>query len=118
MWVVVISTTLMAPSSEPSLVQQTTVWTAFEESSDLRELASFAILLLTVVVNQAGCKRHLCDLKIKQTQRRKSFRSNEARENDQGSYVIVTNMYPSQCYLGWCEHCQRRSAAQSHQKPR
>jgi hypothetical protein len=36
----------------------------------MQELASFAILLLTVVVNQAGCERLFSDLKVKQTQRR------------------------------------------------
>lgn len=36
----------------------------------MQELASFAILLLTVVVNQAGCECLFSDLKVKQTQRR------------------------------------------------
>jgi len=31
------------------------------------ELAAFAILLLKVVVNQAGCERVFSDLKVKQT---------------------------------------------------
>lgn len=33
-------------------------------------LAEFAIILLKVVVNQAGCERVFSDLKINQTQRR------------------------------------------------
>ncbi|KAF9466987.1 ribonuclease H-like domain-containing protein [Collybia nuda] len=45
------------------------VWKAFEGSADVQELSSFAITLLTIVVNQAGCERLFSDLKIKQTQR-------------------------------------------------
>ncbi|KAI9507047.1 hypothetical protein F5148DRAFT_1285703 [Russula earlei] len=35
------------------------VWRAFESSNDTQELASFAIILLTIVVNQAGCLKKL-----------------------------------------------------------
>jgi chromosome condensin MukBEF MukE localization factor len=45
------------------------VWSAFESQPELAELASFAKLLLKVVVNQAGCERVFSDLKVKQTQR-------------------------------------------------
>ncbi|KAI9507055.1 hypothetical protein F5148DRAFT_1285717 [Russula earlei] len=45
------------------------VWRAFESSNDTQELASFAITLLTIVVNQAGCECFFSDLKVKQTQR-------------------------------------------------
>jgi hypothetical protein len=38
--------------------------------AETRELAAFAILLLKVVVNQAGCERVFSDLKVKQTDRR------------------------------------------------
>lgn len=44
------------------------VWTAFESIPDVAELAKFAITLLKIVVNQAGCEWAFLDLKIKQTQ--------------------------------------------------
>jgi hypothetical protein len=37
---------------------------------DITELVDFAILLLKIVVNQAGCERVFSDIKVKQTQRR------------------------------------------------
>ncbi|KAJ7223699.1 ribonuclease H-like domain-containing protein [Mycena rebaudengoi] len=45
------------------------VWVALS-TPDIEELAQFAILLLKIVVNQAGCERVFSDLKVKQTQRR------------------------------------------------
>ena len=45
-------------------------WAAFESITGITELAKFAVILLKVVVNQAGCERVFSDLKIKQTQRR------------------------------------------------
>ena len=36
----------------------------------MHELAEFAILILKIIVNQAGCERVFSDLKVKQTQRR------------------------------------------------
>jgi hypothetical protein len=44
------------------------VWRAFESFPAVRQLASFAIILLKIVVNQAGCEQTFSDLKIKQTQ--------------------------------------------------
>ncbi|KAJ7576503.1 hypothetical protein C8J56DRAFT_900019 [Mycena floridula] len=46
------------------------VWENFKGNSKLRELATFVIRLLKVVVNQAGCKRLFSDVKIKQTDHR------------------------------------------------
>jgi hypothetical protein len=46
------------------------VWTAFKSIPEVAELAKFAITLLKIVVNQAGCERAFSDLKIKQTQHR------------------------------------------------
>ena len=45
------------------------IWEAFM-SAETQELAEFAIRLLKIVVNQAGCERLFSDLKIKQTDRR------------------------------------------------
>ncbi|KAJ7257399.1 ribonuclease H-like domain-containing protein [Mycena rebaudengoi] len=45
------------------------VWVALR-TPDIEELADFTIILLKIVVNQAGCERVFSDLKIKQTQRR------------------------------------------------
>jgi hypothetical protein len=42
------------------------VWEAFANTSDMRELAEFAILILKIIVNQAGCERVFSDLKVKQ----------------------------------------------------
>jgi hypothetical protein len=44
------------------------VWTAFESLPEVSEFATFAKLIFTIVVNQAGCKRTFSDLKVKQTQ--------------------------------------------------
>ncbi|KAJ7882909.1 ribonuclease H-like domain-containing protein [Mycena leptocephala] len=44
-------------------------WVAFG-TPDITELVDFAILLLKIVVNQAGCERVFSDIKVKQTQRR------------------------------------------------
>ncbi|KAJ7572767.1 ribonuclease H-like domain-containing protein [Mycena floridula] len=46
------------------------VWENFKGNSKLRELATFAIRLLKVVVNQAGCEHLFSDVKIKQTDHR------------------------------------------------
>jgi hypothetical protein len=46
------------------------VWNALQCHDETYELAQFAKMILTVVVNQAGCERVFSDLKIKQTQRR------------------------------------------------
>lgn len=45
-------------------------WGALASKPAARELGDFAILLLGVVVNQAGVERVFSDLKIKQTARR------------------------------------------------
>ncbi|KAJ7300362.1 hypothetical protein DFH08DRAFT_828525 [Mycena albidolilacea] len=45
------------------------VWVAFRTPA-VAELTDFAITLLKIVVNQAGCERVFSDLKVKQTQRR------------------------------------------------
>ena len=45
-------------------------WAAFGSIAGIAELAKFAVILLKIVVNQAGCERVFSDLKIKQTQRR------------------------------------------------
>jgi hypothetical protein len=45
------------------------VWAALR-TPDIEELVQFAILLLKIVVNQAGCERVFSDLKVKQMQRR------------------------------------------------
>jgi hypothetical protein len=44
-------------------------WTGFL-ATDVSDLAQFALTLLKIVVNQAGCERVFSDLKIKQTHRR------------------------------------------------
>ena len=41
------------------------VWSVFESQP---ELAHFAKLLLTIIINQAGCEQVFSDLKVKQTQ--------------------------------------------------
>jgi hypothetical protein len=41
-----------------------------EGSEETLELAKFAILLLNIIANQAGCERTFSDLKVKQTDRR------------------------------------------------
>ncbi|KAJ6600160.1 ribonuclease H-like domain-containing protein [Mycena sp. CBHHK59/15] len=43
------------------------VWVVLS-TPDIEELAQFAIMLLKIVVNQAGCERVFSDLKVKQTQ--------------------------------------------------
>ena len=45
-----------------------TVWHALQRHDKTYELAHFAKMILTVVVNQAGCEWAFSDLKIKQTQ--------------------------------------------------
>jgi hypothetical protein len=55
---------LMASHCTHSIV----VWTAFESQAEVVELASFIKLILTIVVNQAGCECTFSNLKIKQTQ--------------------------------------------------
>ncbi|KAJ7077492.1 ribonuclease H-like domain-containing protein [Mycena epipterygia] len=45
------------------------VWVAFR-TPEIAELADFAIMILKIIVNQAGCERVFSDLKVKQTQRR------------------------------------------------
>ncbi|KAJ6624566.1 ribonuclease H-like domain-containing protein [Mycena sp. CBHHK59/15] len=45
------------------------VWVAFK-TEQIAELADYAVLLLKIVVNQAGCERVFSDIKVKQTQRR------------------------------------------------
>ena len=45
------------------------VWEALRSMPGISELAGFAILLLLIVVNQAGCERVFSDLKVKQTDR-------------------------------------------------
>ena len=45
-------------------------WAAFGSIAGIAELAKFAVILLKIVVNQAGCERVFSDLKIKQTQHR------------------------------------------------
>ncbi|KAJ7253812.1 ribonuclease H-like domain-containing protein [Mycena rebaudengoi] len=54
---------------EQQMVNPIAVWVALR-TPEIEELADFAILLLQIVVNQAGCERVFSDLKIKQTQRR------------------------------------------------
>ncbi|KAJ6609923.1 hypothetical protein B0H10DRAFT_1954223 [Mycena sp. CBHHK59/15] len=44
------------------------VWVVLS-TPDIEELAQFAIMLLKIVVNQAGCERVFSDLKVKKTQR-------------------------------------------------
>ncbi|KAL1737706.1 hypothetical protein HDZ31DRAFT_78946, partial [Schizophyllum fasciatum] len=46
------------------------VWSAFEGDENVRELALFAKLIFTVVVNTAGCERTFSHLKIIQTPHR------------------------------------------------
>ncbi|KAJ7751786.1 ribonuclease H-like domain-containing protein [Mycena maculata] len=45
------------------------VWVALS-TPEIAELADFAIMILKIVVNQAGCEQVFSDLKVKQTQRR------------------------------------------------
>jgi hypothetical protein len=44
------------------------VWNALQCHDETYELAQFAKMILTIMVNQAGCERVFLDLKIKQTQ--------------------------------------------------
>ncbi|KAJ7903010.1 hypothetical protein B0H13DRAFT_2335363 [Mycena leptocephala] len=46
------------------------VWESWKGSSELRELAEFAIMLLHVVANQAGCERTFSKVKVQQTPHR------------------------------------------------
>jgi hypothetical protein len=46
------------------------VWEQMRTVSAISELADFAILLLTIVMNQGGAERDFSDLKVKKTQRR------------------------------------------------
>ncbi|KAG6858187.1 hypothetical protein C0995_001975 [Termitomyces sp. Mi166 len=46
------------------------MWTAFLDTPSTAELADFAILLLSISVNQAGLERNFSDLKIKKTRLR------------------------------------------------
>ena len=41
---------------------------AFESQAEVAKLASFAILLLKIIVNQAGCEQTFSNLEIKQAQ--------------------------------------------------
>lgn len=43
-------------------------WAAFGSITGIAELAKFAVILLKIVVNQAGCECVFSDMKIKQTQ--------------------------------------------------
>ena len=47
-----------------------TVWVAFVSLSEVAELARFAMMILKIVANQAGCEQVFSDLKIKQTHHR------------------------------------------------
>jgi hypothetical protein len=46
------------------------VWEQLKHDQEVAELADFAILLLGIIVNQAGNERDFSDLKIKKTQQR------------------------------------------------
>jgi hypothetical protein len=46
------------------------MWKAFLTTTSTYELADFAILLLSIFVNQAGLERSFSDLKIKKTRLR------------------------------------------------
>ncbi|KAJ6600084.1 hypothetical protein B0H10DRAFT_2322463 [Mycena sp. CBHHK59/15] len=46
------------------------VWGAFSGSSHLAELAEFAIMILIIVANQAGCERTFSRTKIEQSNHR------------------------------------------------
>jgi hypothetical protein len=46
------------------------MWKAFLTTASAYELADFAILLLSISVNQAGLERNFSDLKIKKTRLR------------------------------------------------
>jgi hypothetical protein len=46
------------------------MWKAFLTTTSTYELADFAILLLSISVNQAGLERSFSDLKIKKTRLR------------------------------------------------
>ncbi|KAF8878171.1 ribonuclease H-like domain-containing protein [Gymnopilus junonius] len=46
------------------------VWKVFRTNSSVAELANFAIMLLSISVNQAGLERNFSDLKIKKTRLR------------------------------------------------
>jgi hypothetical protein len=49
------------------------VWVAFR-TAETAELADFALTILKILVNQAGCERIFSDLKVKQTQRRNQLK--------------------------------------------
>ena len=46
------------------------MWKAFLRTPSISELADFAILLLSMSINQAGLERSFSDLKIKKTRLR------------------------------------------------
>jgi hypothetical protein len=46
------------------------VWEALVDSGHLAELARFAVEMLTIVANQAGCERTFSRTKIEQSDRR------------------------------------------------
>jgi hypothetical protein len=43
------------------------IWQQLKGVPEVAELADFAIMLLSIIVNQAGCERDFSDLKIKKT---------------------------------------------------
>lgn len=47
-----------------------TFWSAFESIPEVAELGGFALVLLKVVVNQAGVEQIFSDLKVKAAHRR------------------------------------------------
>jgi hypothetical protein len=65
------------------------VWRAFETADETRELAKFAILLLKIVVNQAGCERTFSDLKVKQTDRRNRLGLEKLEKMTKVCYCLI-----------------------------
>ena len=63
---------------------------------EVAELADFAILLLGIVVNQAGCERDFSDLKIKKTRLRNRLGLPKLHKM---SKVCLACFHVHNCYL-------------------
>jgi hypothetical protein len=64
------------------------VWVALR-TAETAELADFALTILKIVVNQAGCERVFSDLKVKQTQRRNRLKLEKLDKMTKVSHAVI-----------------------------
>ncbi|KAJ3791970.1 ribonuclease H-like domain-containing protein [Lentinula aff. detonsa] len=64
------------------------VWRAYEGVTEIQELVELALLILKIVVNQAGCERLFSLLKIIQTARRNRMKNTKLKKVAKVSSVI------------------------------